>query len=118
MTKHAILTNNGEIVIVSCMEMLLWLEKADRTVKVTAIASGIEVSTKFKGSNYGSRGGVDLWFGTFVFGGPCDGEYSDYSTREEAMAGHEIIVSMVKKILHIWRSGKLELSKLKWKNNE
>jgi hypothetical protein len=57
---------------------------------------GVVVSTVFLGVNHGFGEGPPLLFETLVRGGRHD-EYMDrYSTRDEALAGHQKIVEMVR----------------------
>lgn len=57
----------------------------------------ILVSTAFLGldHNFGG-GGPPVLFETMVFGGPLDEEQHRYCTREEALAGHVVMMDRVK----------------------
>jgi len=71
-----------------------WMGKADRIVAKTDIEADIDVSTVFLGLDHGFDDTV-LLYETRVFGGPFDMETDRYTTRDEALQGHN---NMVKKI--------------------
>lgn len=56
----------------------------------------VRVSTVFLGMdhNFLERGAPVLWE-TLVFGGPLDGEMERYSSREAALAGHQVMCRRV-----------------------
>ena len=55
-----------------------------------------KVSTVFLGMNHAWDDGPPLIFETMVFGGPLDGEQEQYSTEEQAVAGHAAMLARVK----------------------
>ncbi len=77
-----------------------WLGKADRHVGETTVEFGsakVLVSTVFLGIDYDfTREGPPVLFETMVFNGAHDGYQERYCSEEEARAGHERIVRMVK----------------------
>lgn len=87
---HYTLDRNGDPQ--PCADLMVWarwFEKAQRSVALNE-KDGVKVSTVFLGLDhrFGTRG-APLLFETMVFGGPHDGEQDRYSTRAEALAGHE-----------------------------
>ena len=79
-----------------------WFEHADRRVAWTEVASGVEISTVFLGLDHNFCGnGPPLIFETMVFWaeGPLDGHTERWSTYQEAVAGHAMIVAMVEEAL-------------------
>lgn len=54
------------------------------------------VSTVWLGLDYGFGGGPPLIFETLVIGGPLDGEQFRYSTDEQAVVGHRMMVDRVR----------------------
>lgn len=54
------------------------------------------VSTVWLGVDHNFLGGNPLIFETLVFGGPLDGEMYRYHTEEEAIKGHEEMVTHCK----------------------
>ncbi|MBW1992561.1 MAG: hypothetical protein JRI59_10740 [Deltaproteobacteria bacterium] len=74
-----------------------WYERAEnRVVKQTKLGEAT-VSTIFLGIDHRCSGdGPPLLFETMVFGGEHDGWQERYATWEEAEAGHERAVKMVR----------------------
>ena len=63
----------------------------------------VRVSTVFLGLDHNwTPGQRPLVFETLVFGGPADGMMERYSTWEEAEAGHEVIVALVRAFHGSW----------------
>jgi len=75
-----------------------WFEASgdERRVALTDIAPGVRVSTVFLGLDHSFGGMRPLIFETLVFGGALDQEMDRYSTRAEAIAGHERMVARVR----------------------
>jgi hypothetical protein len=74
-----------------------WFENAaGRIVKQDTVLDD-RVSTVFLGldHNYYREGPPILWE-TMVFGGPHDGYQMRYSSKEEALLGHDLAVAMVR----------------------
>lgn len=97
MTDKFILNDKKEIV--ACEDLIVWarwMQTADRQVAKTVIGDDVVVSTVFLGLDHNFYGGPPLVFETMVFRGKTDGEMDRYSTYEEALAGHDIMVQMVK----------------------
>ena len=76
-----------------------WFEKADRQVALTEL-EGVRVSTIFLGIDHSFGNGKPILFETMVFGKDKDGkcDYRDqecerYTTRDEAIKGHNKMVS-------------------------
>lgn len=56
---------------------------------------GVAVSTVFLGINHNWEAGPPILFETMVFGGALDDTIWRYSTRKEALAGHDAVVALV-----------------------
>lgn len=65
-----------------------WYETADRSLMETKCGA-VRVSTVFMGLDHGFGSVEPILWETMVFGGPLDGEEERYSTREDALEGHE-----------------------------
>jgi len=77
---------------VECLEWAKWFETANRKIAHTG-CSEWTVSTVFLGLDHSFfEGGPPMIFETLVFGGSKDGEMERYSTKEEALKGHERMV--------------------------
>ena len=73
-----------------------WFEDdSERRVALTEI-DGVSVSTVFLGLDHSFGGGTPILFETMIFGGEYDDYQERYHTLEEAQAGHEKAVSLVK----------------------
>lgn len=92
--KHYIL-KDGEPIAVPLMEWAQWYAVADRRVAETMVGD-VRVSTEFLSFDYNFNGGNPILFETMIFGGEHDEYQENYSTREEAMRGHERAVAIVK----------------------
>lgn len=68
----------------------------NRRVARTEITDKVLVSTAFLVINHNFGDGPPVLFETMVFGGPLDQECERYNTEEEALAGHQRIVSRVR----------------------
>lgn len=73
----------------------LWFEKAERHVDRTEIGD-VLVSTVFLGLNHNWGDGPPILYETMVFGGELDGEMRRYCTKDEASAGHQEVIALVK----------------------
>jgi len=74
-----------------------WLERApDRIVARTEIDGGGVVSTVFLGIDHAFGEGAPILFETMVFDGPLSDEQERYQTRQEAVAGHALMVARVR----------------------
>lgn len=106
--RHAILSEDGEVVTCDLMTWAHWLEanRAQRIVAQDDLPHGYRISTVFLGLNHSYFKGPPLWFETMVFEPPTDipspitgkihklgnETFCDrYTTLEEARSGHEII---------------------------
>jgi hypothetical protein len=73
-----------------------WFENADKERRVALTErDGVMVSTVFLSLDHNFvRRGPPLLYETLVRGGDHDGEMDRYSTKEEAVAGHEQMVKL------------------------
>lgn len=76
-----------------------WFATADRQVAETLLEPEIRISTVFLGLNHQFGDGPPLLYETMVFGGPCDGDQTRYSTWHAAELGHEAMVAQVQSVL-------------------
>ena len=98
--NNYILNDQGKPVLEpNILRWARWYESADRRVAWSDISQGVHVSTVFLGIDHNFGGGPPLLYETMVFGGPMDQHQERYTTREEAVAGHEEVVRRVKEIL-------------------
>lgn len=89
---------DGDDEPVPCTDIHEWgrfMMEAPRHVADTR-NSGLRVSTIFLGLDHGFGGRRLLWE-TCVFGGELDGEQERYGTREEAEAGHAVMLARVER---------------------
>ena len=54
------------------------------------------ISTVWLGLDHSFFGGPPQIFETMIFGGPCDQDQWRYSTKELALAGHQLAVDLVR----------------------
>lgn len=72
-----------------------WMESADRHVAKTDLGE-VWISTVFLGIDHGFGEKLPVLFETMIFGGVRDQEQWRYTTWDEAVAGHEKAVRLVK----------------------
>ena len=92
---------NGERTVTptgNVTEWVAFLEAGidNRRVDRTEVTEDVEVSTVFLGLNHQFGDGPPLLFETLVFGGKMDGEMCRYSTWDQAVSGHLLVVERVK----------------------
>lgn len=95
MTNKYILQGHDPIQINELSDWAQWFETADRVVAKT-ILNNVTISTVFLGLDHSWGTGLPVLFETLVFGGEMDGEMNRYSTWDEAVAGHNRMVNIVK----------------------
>ena len=76
-----------------------WFEHSNRLVERTEMPDDIVVSTMFLAvdHNHQSHGAINhvpILYETMIFGGHNNGYCARYSTKEEAIIGHQIAVDM------------------------
>lgn len=97
----AILDVNGNIV--ACEDLIVWgkwMGTGDRIIgrdEFKIDDQTIKVSTVFLGLNHSFTPSYELWFETMIFGGINDGWQDRYSTREQALIGHQKALELAKK---------------------
>lgn len=100
--EHYILDHNGNPVSTTDVELLSkFLSDGDaRTVNKTSLPGDVKVSTVFLviDHNWSGKGPPILWE-TMIFGGHYDLWTERYISLENAEAGHEAAVAMVRKAL-------------------
>ena len=102
MNDKYVLDDKGvPVVELNLLTWAAWFETADRKLKETTIGS-FRISTDFLGLDHGFGEGPPLLWETVVFdkgafkNSPLDGEMERYSTRAEAIQGHELMCERVK----------------------
>lgn len=80
---------------ITCDEWIDGLSKPSRTLKRTELDGDVVVATVWLGLDHSMGGGPPLIFETMVFG-LCEEYQERYTTKEEALAGHDRIVELVK----------------------
>lgn len=94
MSDKYILDENGVPVLeTDLLKWGRWFEKSDRHVARTQVSDDVFVSTIFLGLDHSFSGGDPILWETLIFGGPHHGDGSRYTTREDALAGHERFVA-------------------------
>lgn len=89
---------DGQMVPADLMEWGIWFDNSEaRRVAITHI-DDVNVTTVGVGLNYQFGDGPPLLYETTVFGGTLDEEQARYTTREEAVKGHEEMVARVRKV--------------------
>lgn len=80
-----------------------WLEHSPdkRILKKEDIAPGIQVSTIFLAFDHSFGVGLPVLWETMVFGGEFDGEMERYSSYADAVKGHAVMATKVKKSVGI-----------------
>lgn len=76
----------------------LTVDPANKVLARTEVGPFL-VSTVWLGLDHGWGGGPPLIFETIVFGDSRDFDMDRYSTREQALAGHEAMVLLVRATL-------------------
>lgn len=92
--------NNNPIPCEDLMEWGKWMQSGNRHVGLTYLVKDgheIRVSTVFLGLDHSfGIGQKPLIYETMIFGGDNDSYQERYSTRDEAIKGHEVAVNLVK----------------------
>jgi hypothetical protein len=102
MTLFYYLDKDDTIVPVDDFNNPEWLcfmkDIARRRLATDVVSDGIKVSTVFLGIDHGhgAPGNVPVLWETLVFGGPLDGEMRRYTSKEEALKGHEDMLRLVR----------------------
>ena len=76
------------------MEWGTWIGRADRHL-ARDIIDGVTVSTVFLGLDHAFGDATPILWETMIFGGPHDEYQERYSTRADALAGHERAKALV-----------------------
>lgn len=97
MSRWYRLDENKQPVAIDIMAVRDAASEQDRRVGKTRVFDRAEVSTVFLGLDHQwDPDGPPLLFETMVFGGRLDEHTERYSTWDEAVAGHERVVAMVR----------------------
>ena len=89
MTGKYILEGKTPKLVEDVLEWGMWFETADRHVAQTTLSNGVRVSTVFLGLDHSFGGGKPILFETMIFGGKPNDYQEQYTTWEEAEAGHK-----------------------------
>lgn len=95
--SHYILDSEGNPQACDLMTWAKWFEEqlpGQRKIGDTTIGEA-KVSTVFLGLDHSFGDGPPLLFETMMFGGKLSDEMDRYSTRAEALEGHEVMVRRV-----------------------
>lgn len=79
-------------------DLIKWarsFERANRRVAQTSVGD-VRVSTVFLGLDHSFGNGPPILFETMIFGGAHDQYQERYTTRDEAMVGHDKAVTLAK----------------------
>lgn len=97
MSGQYILRDGEPVPVDDVIEWGRWFEGADEERRIGATDVGdVHVSTVFLGLDHSFGHGPPLLFETMVFGGEHDEWQDRYSTRTQAEAGHEAVVSALR----------------------
>lgn len=89
--RDYILDDNGEPVPEpNFIKAAIWMGTHDRQLKVTRRLH-VAVSTVFLSIDHGWGKGKPVLWETMIFGGPFDEEQQRYTSRKEALEGHELM---------------------------
>jgi hypothetical protein len=86
---------------VAVSDLMEWVEwqaahEHERTLAFTEVGD-VQVSTVFLGlACYSLRRGPPILWETMVFGGPYDRDQFRYTSHDEAIAGHAVVVALVR----------------------
>lgn len=86
---------NGNPVPASMLEWAKWFETHDRHIANDTI-DGVQISTVFLGLDHSWSGGKPVLWETMIFGGEHNEYQQRYTSREDALKGHEIAKRMVR----------------------
>lgn len=79
------------------MKWARWYGTVERHVGNDTLPNGVHVSTVFLGLDHNFSGiGRPILWETMIFGGEHDQYQERYTTREEAIAGHEVALNLAK----------------------
>src|SRR5438128_10457180 len=93
MEAYFVLNDRGEPILEPDLEAwFTWFERADRGVARTVVTPDVTVLTTFNGVDESPESEPPRLFESRVFGGPLDGEVTQYGTRAESLAGHARLV--------------------------
>jgi len=100
MSKFYKLNERGEPVpCKDIFEFSSFFENADRVVAKTVVGEA-EVSTVFLGIDHNYGDGPPVLWETMIFGGPHDQMQRRYTSRQDAVHGHNAAVAVLEKELH------------------
>ena len=94
MTDHYILEDGNPVPCDSLFKWARWMGRNDRHL-ARDIFSDVRVSTVFLGLDHSFGGSVPILWETMIFGGEHDQYQKRYSSKEEALAGHDEAVQLV-----------------------
>ena len=99
MTDKYTLNDDGNPV--PCYDLLGWAEwfeqsGAARRIAYDDLGDSVSVSTVFLGLDHSSGRSVPILWESMVFGGPLDQEQHRYTSRANAVTGHERLVERVR----------------------
>ena len=89
---------NGEAVL--CPNLMIWARwfetaGAERVLRQDDIGD-VHVSTVFLGLDHAFGGGLPVLWETMIFKGPHDGYQARYTSRADAIRGHEAALALVR----------------------
>lgn len=92
--KYILDDNDNAVECDDLLKWAAWIEDADIHVGKTQISEDVKVSTVFLGLDHSFDDGPPLLFETMVFGGEHDELTRRYSTKEQAVRGHNEVVEI------------------------
>ena len=91
-----ILDEAGRVVLAKRpVEWSRWFENNSNRIVGNDTFGDVRVSTVFLGIDHGFGAGPLVLWETMIFGGKLDGEQRRYTSREDAIRGHEEMCALV-----------------------
>jgi hypothetical protein len=96
MMEHYRLADDGytAIPVADVIEWAKWYSQAERRVAVDRVGT-VTISTVFLALDHQFDEGKPVLWETMIFGGPLNDYQRRYSSRDEAIAGHAVALSLV-----------------------
>jgi hypothetical protein len=96
MSDKYVLDANGEAVPATFEQWANWMETAGDTRRLgNDLIGDVHVSTVFLGLDHSFSDGPPVLWETMIFGGEHDQYQERYTSREDALAGHERAKALV-----------------------
>src|SRR3990167_6336692 len=92
--KYILDENNNPVI---CYDTIKWAESMEDSRRVALdYINEVKISTVFLDIDHDLGYGIPILYETMIFGGEHDLYQERYSTREEALIGHEKAIQLIK----------------------